>query len=441
MSLLLTLLVIVLCLCPGSCHCPGIPGIPAIPGTYHSAIQFSSPTYYTEELYGNLTIPVIKTGDNQTSSVSYTTVDGSALAGTDYIATSGTLNFLPGDTQKDIVIPLTMDGWYTEGKHLQVILSKPVNTYINRSIADIYINASRTVLYYNFTKDTGTTVVDDSGLGNNGKAYGSCANVYSDASGSYIWFNNSRTGGKWDYYDYVATPSVPSLNATSITMEAVIRTNKTDASFGISPTFNTILIKRIYGQNGYWFGTQGNGHPYAYFTNNGNITNIYSYSDIYNPATVADNRTHFLAVSYNTTQWTWVVDGVVTNSGTGHFQPIGQTALQLELSQVANNHAIQGNEYMVKVMNGAETAEQMLTDYQTQAWRLTGNTSTVPTDKSTAILSTRLNVILSQKGGETQTQGVSRDNNVMLYLSVVMGLIAAIFTIAWFVAISTRKKK
>lgn len=436
MSLLLTLLAIVLCLCPGSCHCTGIPGTT---GPYHSAVQFSSPTYYTEELYGNLTIPVTRTGNNQTSSVSYRTVDGSALAGTDYTATSGTLSFQPGDTQKNIVIPITMDGWYTSGKHLQVILSNPVNTYINRSIADIYVNASRTVLYYNFTRDTGTTVVDESGLGNNGKAYGSCANVYNDASGSYIWFNNSRTGGKWDYYDYVATPSVPSLNATSVTMEAVIRTNKTDASFGISPTFNTILIKRIYGQNGYWFGTQGNGHPYAYFTNNGNITNVYSYNNTYNPATVADNQVHFLAVSYNTTQWTWVVDGVVTNAGTGHFQPIGQTALQLELSQVANNHAIQGNEYMVKVMNGAETAEQMLADYQAQAWRLSCNTKTGPTKKSAVISTTKSDLILSPKVEGIETTWVSSKNNVIWYPGLAAGLIA-IIAVAWFVVISRRKK-
>lgn len=436
MSLLLTLLAIVLCLCPGSCHCTGIPGTT---GPYHSAVQFSSPTYYTEELYGNLTIPVTRTGNNQTSSVSYRTVDGSALAGTDYTATSGTLSFQPGDTQKNIVIPITMDGWYTSGKHLQVILSNPVNTYINRSIADIYVNASRTVLYYNFTGDTGTTVVDESGLGNNGKAYGSCANVYNDASGSYIWFNNSRTGGKWDYYDYVATPSVPSLNATSVTMEAVIRTNKTDASFGISPTFNTILIKRIYGQNGYWFGTQGNGHPYAYFTNNGNITNVYSYNNTYNPATVADNQVHFLAVSYNTTQWTWVVDGVVTNAGTGHFQPIGQTALQLELSQVANNHAIQGNEYMVKVMNGAETAEQMLADYQAQAWRLSCNTKTGPTKKSAVISTTKSDLILSPKVEGIETTWVSSKNNVIWYPGLAAGLIA-IIAVAWFVVISRRKK-
>ena len=442
MSLLLTLLFIVLCHCP-FCHSPeipGIPGIPTVPGVGHSGIQFSSPTYYTEELYGNLTIPVTRTGSNQTASVSYTTIDGTAYAGTDYIATSGTLDFGQGETRKNIVIPITTDGWYTRDKHFQVVLSKPVNAFLNRSVADIYVNASRAILYYNFTRDTGTNVVDESGLGNNGTAYGSCAHVYNDTSGSYIWFNNSRTGGKWDYYDYVATPNVPSLNATSVTMEAVIRTNKTDASFGLSPTFNTILIKRLYGENGYWFGTQGNGHPYAYFTNNGNITNIYSYNNTYNPATVADNQTHFLAVSYNTTQWTWMVDGVVTNSGKGHFQPIGQSVLQLELSQVANNHAIQGNEYMVKVMNGAETAEQMYADYQAQAWRLTGNT-TGPAHKSTATISTKSNVMLSQKLGEIQTQGVSRDNHVMLYLCLVMGSIAAIFTIAWFVVISPGKKK
>jgi hypothetical protein len=330
-------------------------------------VGFSSPSYYTEALYGNMTIPVIRTGKAaQACSVVYHTIDDTAIAGIDYVNTSGTISFAARDTMKNITIPVTMDGYYTTGKHLQVKLSHPVNDAITIDTADIYINQTKVVLYFNMTKNTGTTVVDDSGNGNNGIAHGSTTTLYHDQAGAYIYFNNSYNGG---YYDYVNVPNVPVLNCTGITMEAVFRSNKTDKSFPINPTFNTILIKRLYGENGYWFGTDGMGHPYAYFTNNGTITSTHSYKT-YDKSTVCDNMTHWIGVSYNTSRWIWMVDGVVVNQSSGQFPPIGQSIFQLMLSQGGNNHAIAGSEYMVRVVNGAESSEQMLADYQLDAWRV-----------------------------------------------------------------------
>ena len=42
-------------------------------------------------------------------SVSYTTVDGSALAGEDYTATSGTLSFVEGQTSASVTVPVLGD--------------------------------------------------------------------------------------------------------------------------------------------------------------------------------------------------------------------------------------------------------------------------------------------------------------------------------------------
>lgn len=46
---------------------------------------------------------------NQTVSVHYATADGTAKAGSDYIAVSGTLSFNPGETSKQIVVPILSD--------------------------------------------------------------------------------------------------------------------------------------------------------------------------------------------------------------------------------------------------------------------------------------------------------------------------------------------
>lgn len=330
-------------------------------------VGFSNPSYYTEELYGNMTIPVTRTGNTaQACSVEYHTVDDTAIAGIDYVNTSGTISFAAGDTTKNITLPVTMDGYYTTGKHLQVKLSSPVNDAITIDTADIYINQTKVVLYFNMTNNTGATVVDNSGNGNNGIAHGSTTTLYHDQAGAYIYFNNSYDSG---YNDYVNVPNVPILNCTGITMEAVFRTNKTDKNFPVNPTFNTILIKRLYGENGYWFGTDGIGHPYAYFTNNGTITSTHSYKT-YDESTVCDNMTHWIGISYNTSRWIWMVDGIVVNQSVGPFPPIGQSMFQLMLSQGGNNHAITGSEYMVRVVNGAESPEQMLADYQLDAWRV-----------------------------------------------------------------------
>ncbi len=42
--------------------------------------------------------------------LTYATVDGTALAGSDYVFTAGVLTFNPGETEKVIVVPIVEDG-------------------------------------------------------------------------------------------------------------------------------------------------------------------------------------------------------------------------------------------------------------------------------------------------------------------------------------------
>ena len=42
-------------------------------------------------------------------SVQYATANGSAIAGSDYTATSGTLNFAAGETEKTVSVPVVDD--------------------------------------------------------------------------------------------------------------------------------------------------------------------------------------------------------------------------------------------------------------------------------------------------------------------------------------------
>lgn len=79
--------------------------------------------------------------------VGFTTMDGSAKAGTDFVATSGTLTFAPGDTTKSITVQVTGDTVYEPDETFSVRLSK-TSTY------------SPYVIFTNFS-GTGTIRNDD----------------------------------------------------------------------------------------------------------------------------------------------------------------------------------------------------------------------------------------------------------------------------------------
>jgi len=94
-----------------------------IPG----ALQWSSATYSVGENAGTVTLTVSRTsGIDGTIAVTYATSNGTAVAGTDYTATSGTLTLGPGQTSATVAIPVLDDGVFqTTPKAFNVTLSSP----------------------------------------------------------------------------------------------------------------------------------------------------------------------------------------------------------------------------------------------------------------------------------------------------------------------------
>ena len=73
-------------------------------------------------------VPVrLSDASTQTVTVDYATADGSANAGTDYIATSGTLTFAPGDTLRTIVVRIRGEGVKEDDETFYVNLSNSTN--------------------------------------------------------------------------------------------------------------------------------------------------------------------------------------------------------------------------------------------------------------------------------------------------------------------------
>lgn len=102
-----------------------------------SLLQFSAPSFIVNESGVNAVITVGRVGSPAlASSVSYTTADGTATAGSDYAAKAGTLSWAANDAAtKTITIPVTNDT-ITEGNEtFTVTLTNPVNAILGATTA------------------------------------------------------------------------------------------------------------------------------------------------------------------------------------------------------------------------------------------------------------------------------------------------------------------
>jgi hypothetical protein len=160
-------------------------------------------------------------GSSVPVTVNYTTVDGTAIAGTDYVATSGTLTFAPGQTSQYISVTVIGNAVYQPGRTFSVVLSNPQNARMG-------------------SQGGNCTIFDDAPLANIGPntTVNEGSPVQFDASGSraldgepltFTWnFGDSTTGTGSQpthvYADdgvYTATVSVSDGTAVSTATETV----------------------------------------------------------------------------------------------------------------------------------------------------------------------------------------------------------------------------
>jgi len=107
------------------------------------ALQFESGGYSVNENDGTVTITVKRIGSASSAvSVNYATADGTATAGEDYVATSGTLNFGIGETSKSFTFAINNDGSDEANETLTINLSNPAGDAAlgNPSTTTITIN-------------------------------------------------------------------------------------------------------------------------------------------------------------------------------------------------------------------------------------------------------------------------------------------------------------
>jgi uncharacterized delta-60 repeat protein len=97
----------------------------------NSGLSFSSPVYTVLKTGVSAAITVLRTDNtNTTSSVHFATADGSAAAGTDYLATNGVLVFTNGQTSQTFAVTVIANTTVQPDKTVLLQLSNPTNGFL-----------------------------------------------------------------------------------------------------------------------------------------------------------------------------------------------------------------------------------------------------------------------------------------------------------------------
>ena len=91
------------------------------------AVRFSAPASTTYEGLIGSTEASLSAPSGKPVTVRYATAGGTAVAGQDFISSSGSAIFLPGQTVRTIPVPIVYDGRYERDETFSMALSRPVN--------------------------------------------------------------------------------------------------------------------------------------------------------------------------------------------------------------------------------------------------------------------------------------------------------------------------
>ncbi len=78
-------------------------------GNQPGVFRFQMADYFVAEAAGTATITVARDGGGTPATINYSTADGTAVAGADYLPTAGTLSFGPGDRVKTFTVPIPIN--------------------------------------------------------------------------------------------------------------------------------------------------------------------------------------------------------------------------------------------------------------------------------------------------------------------------------------------
>jgi hypothetical protein len=213
------------------------------PNSSVAALYLDSGAYSARSLPSKVPITVFRSGSmGRAVTVRYATSNGTATAGVDYLATSGTLKFKGGVTKNTFYV-LVLQSGTTTPRTINVSLSRPSHGAVlgTPSTAVLTLTNVGPVAAYSFDEGVGTTVGDSSGNNNTGTLMG-----------GPVWLGGEYGSGlSFDgVNDYVDLGNPPTLQLTrSMTISAWINS----AAFPIDDA--AIVSKRTSGEIGYQLDT------------------------------------------------------------------------------------------------------------------------------------------------------------------------------------------
>jgi len=194
-----------------------------------SILRFSASAVTASEAAGTVAIGVRRdTPTNNVATVRYATANGTALAGTHYTATSGTLAFAPGEISKTISIPITDNNTLNGDKAFTVRLTSPFDGTLGLASTTVTIRDNE-VSYVSFT--LAKKWVDETS-GSVPFAVQRTGNTNNQVSVRYATVNGTALAGS----DYTATSGTLTF-AAGETNKPVTVTLRTDTAAESSESF------------------------------------------------------------------------------------------------------------------------------------------------------------------------------------------------------------
>ena len=106
-------------------------------------VQFEASSYAVNENAGTASIDVIRTGGSDGRiAVNYSTSNGTATADNDYTSTSGTIEFLDGETRKAITVPILDDVLVEGDETVNLVLSSPLPKNLDEYVQVVELDAN-----------------------------------------------------------------------------------------------------------------------------------------------------------------------------------------------------------------------------------------------------------------------------------------------------------
>jgi hypothetical protein len=190
-------------------------------------LQFSAATYTVSQGSGTAAVTVSRAGGSAGAiSVAYATSNGTAVGGTDFTTTGGTLNWAAGDTSsKSFSVPVSNASPFTGSKSFTVTLSSPTGTAAlgTTSSASVVIDGDASVATIEFSASSyatlqtaGTVTITVNRAGGSSAAVGvtyatadgtaTAGTTYTAASGTLNWAVGDTTSKTFEVSISNATP-------------------------------------------------------------------------------------------------------------------------------------------------------------------------------------------------------------------------------------------